>query len=310
MQTLDTAKAEATPATTARNAAPFGVNEMRLSGGQWLATLAILLGCILGIPRLWKQVERFDTGPDYRIPYALSKDYWLYQRRLEQISDPATVPVLGDSVIWGEYVRPDGTLTHFLNRETGQSGRFVNCGVNGLFPLAMEGLVEYYGGSLHNRKVMLHCNVLWLSSPKADLSANTEENFNHARLVPQFSPRIPCYRADTAERLGAVIDRNVGFFAWVGHVDNAYFDQRSIPHWTLEEDGSDPPRCPNAWRNPLAQITLTVPGEPQDDPERGPASPRHKAWTDGDAMPTHFDWVDLDEADCVVRKLLMEKGLQ
>ena len=38
---------------------------------------------------VWKHIERFDTGPDYRIPYALSSDYWLYQRRLEGIDEGA-----------------------------------------------------------------------------------------------------------------------------------------------------------------------------------------------------------------------------
>jgi hypothetical protein len=273
---------------------PFGVNEMRLNLRQWLAALAIMLGCAWGIPQIWPRIERFDTGPDYRIPSALQKDYWLYQRRLEKIADPACVPVLGDSVIWGEYVRPTGTLTHFLNQETGRRERFVNCGMNGLFPLALEGLIDYYGAALDHRKLIVHCNVLWMSSAKADLSVNKEESFNHPRLVPQFFPRLPCYRADAAERLNAVVERSVGFFGWVGHVEAAYFDQRSIPRWTLEEAAGDPPRYPNAWRNPLAQITLTVPGDPPDDPQRGPSSPRHKPWTAGGAATTYFDWVSLD----------------
>ena len=52
--------------------------------------------------------------------------------------------------------------------------------MNGLFPLAMEGLVQYYAGSLHGRKVILHCNVLWMTSPKADLSDKKKQDFNHA----------------------------------------------------------------------------------------------------------------------------------
>jgi hypothetical protein len=294
VQSLDLPKAEPTRETAARGDAPFGVNEMRLGPWHWLAVLAIVVGCGLAVPRIWKHVERFDVVPGYRIPLALSNDYWLYEWRLERISDPASLPVLGDSVVWGEYVRPEGTLSQFLNREAGQPARFVNCGVNGLFPLALEGLIENYGQTLRNRKLLLHCNVLWMSSPKADLSAPKEEVFNHTRLVPQFSPRIPCYRADAAERLSAVIDRSVNFFGWVGHVNNVYFDQRSIPRWTLEEDGSDPPRYPNAWRNPLARITLTVPGDRPDDPERGPGSRRHKPWTDGGGGTSRLEWVDLD----------------
>ncbi len=293
--TVDIPKTESISTGVPAAAAPFSVNEMRLGLRQWLAAAAIVIGCGAGIPRIWKHVERVDTGPDSRIPYQLSKDYWLYQWRLERTVTPTAVPVLGDSVIWGEYVRPDGTLSHFLNQETGHSGRFINCGLNGLFPLAMEGLVEYYGGSLRNRKVILHCNVLWMSSPKADLSDKKKQDFNHARLVPQFFPRIPCYGADTSQRLSAVIGRHVGFFGWVGHLDSVYFDQQSIPDWTLQADESDPPRYANAWRNPLAQITMAVPSEAEDDPDRGPASPRHKSWTvSRAAAPVRFDWVDLD----------------
>jgi hypothetical protein len=281
------------PASPAGEEPPFGANEMRLNARQWLVAFAIVLIVMIGLPQLWKRIERFDTGSDYRIPYALSSDYWLYQRRLEGIGE-ASIPVLGDSVVWGEYVRPDGTLTHFLNQEAGRPGRFVNCGVNGLFPLSMEGLVASYAGSLHDRKVIVHCNVLWMSSPKADLSIDKEETFNHPTLVPQFFPRIPCYRADANTRLSAVAERRIGFFGWVGHIDSVYFDQQSIPRWTLAEDDSDPPHCPNAWRDPLAQITLKVPGEPQNDPLRGPSSSRHKPWTAGGGAPTQFDWVSLD----------------
>jgi len=114
-------------------------------------------------------------------------------------------------------------------------------------------------------------------------------------LVPQFVPRIPCYRADANERLSAIIERNLGFMAWVDHLQNAYFDQQSLLKWTLEEDGGNPPRYTNAWKNPLAQITLTVPSAPAVDPQRGPDSPRHKSWSGSDAQgTTQFDWVDLD----------------
>src|SRR5579872_5879882 len=160
------------------------VNEMRLNPRQCLLAAAIILLALFLAPRIWKSIERFDTGPDYRIPYDLSKDYWLYQRRLETRVDAQSIVMLGDSVVWGEYVLPDGTWSHFFNEQTGQRGKFVNGGVNGLFPLALEGLVGSYARSLHHRKIILHCNLLWLSSPKADLQTDKEEKFNHSRLVP------------------------------------------------------------------------------------------------------------------------------
>ena len=274
--------------------APF-VNEMRLNLRHWVLAFVIVLLVATLTPPLWKKLERFDTGPDYRIPYALSKDYWLYQRRLERIA-PTNIVVLGDSVMWGEYVLPDGTLSHFLNREAGATNLFVNAGVNGLFPLALEGLVRCYGQPVHHRKVMLHCNVLWMTSPKADLSTDKEEQFNHASLVPQFFSRIPCYRADANERLNAIVERNVPFIEWVSHLQNTYFGQKSIPKWMLEEDGGDPPRYPNAYQNPFSQITLTVSPEPQNDAERGPQSPRHKSWSTNPIGTTQFEWVALDKS--------------
>jgi len=280
--------------TTAISDVPF-VNEVRLNARHWIVVFSILAIVTLLTPALWKKIERFQTGPDYRIPYALSKDYWLYERRLQQMA-PTNVAVLGDSVVWGEYVLPDGTLSHFLTQEAGGKSQFINAGVNGLFPLVLEGLVRYYGEPLRPRKVMVHCNVLWMTSPKADLSTEKEERFNHAELVPQFSPRIPCYRADLNHRLAAVVERHFTFSEWATHLQNAYFGQKNIPNWTLADDGSDPPHYPNAYKNPFAQITLTVPSEPAVDPERGPKSPRHKPWSATGEGTTRFEWVQLERS--------------
>ncbi|MCL5098166.1 MAG: hypothetical protein M1608_11695 [Candidatus Omnitrophica bacterium] len=246
------------------------------------------------LPPVWERIETFSPGPDYRVPYELSSDYWLYARRLSQVRDPARIIVLGDSVVWGEYVLPDGTLSHFLNQEAGQTNSYINGGINGLFPLAMEGLIKYYGGALRQRRVLLFWNALWLTSPKADLQEAKEETFNHARLVPQFMPRIPCYGADMAERLSIVIEREIPFLGWVNHLQNAYFDQRSILNWTLADDGNDPPNYPHCYQNPLAQITLRLPMMSQDDSRRGPKSPRHKPWSETTSGNARFEWVALD----------------
>lgn len=204
--------------------------------------------------------------------------------------------VLGDSVVWGEYVKSDGTLPHFLNQQAGQPDRFVNAGVNGLFPLALEGLVRDYGTSLHDRKVIVVCNLLWLSSPRADMQAEKAESINHAPLVPQFFPRVPSYHADAAARLSAVIGRHVAFLGWVNHLENAYFHQQSILQWTLDEDPGRPRCYPNAYKDPLAQITLAVPSGEGDDADRGPGSPRHKPWTADGSRETAFEWVKLESS--------------
>jgi hypothetical protein len=278
--------ANETPTSAPAAEEPFSSNEMRLDTRQWLVALAVAVLAMLLAPPLWERIERFDTGPDYRMPYSLSKDYWLYARRLRQVCDPNRVIVLGDSVIWGEYVLRDGTLPHFLDREAGEPNCFINAGVNGMFPLALEGLVGHYAPSLRGQRVMLHWNALWMTSAKADLSVDEEEPFNHSRLVPQFWPRIPCYKADANERLSALVEQRLGFAAWVSHLQNAYFGQKGILNWTLE----------NPVGIPLSQFRCRVPSAARDDAKRGPKSPRHKPWFAGGANKTRFDWVAPDSS--------------
>ena len=203
-------------------------------------------------------------------------------------------------MIWGEYVLPEGTLTHFLSRQSRRPS-IHQLRRQRPFPLAMQGLVEDFSGTLRNRKIIVQFNPLWLTSPKADLSLADQEKFNHAGLVPQFTVQIPCYRADASSRISAILDRKVGYFEWVDHIQNAYYHQRSIARWTLEEDGNEPPAYPNAWRNPFSPMRSGIPTEPINDPQRGPASPRHRAWDTGAsaglgtgaAELIEFEWVSL-----------------
>lgn len=271
-------------------------NEQRLDLRQWAVVLALVALVALVTPRLWKHLERFDTGSDYRIPYQLSNDYWLIEWRMQQTAAAKPVAVLGDSVVWGEYVKADGTLPHFLNRQAGQAERFVNAGINGLFPLSLEGLLRHYGGALHQRKVIVVCNLLWLSSPKADMQDDKAQDLNHAALVPQFCPNIPSYQADAGARLSAVIGRHVGFFAWANHLQCAYFNQQSLTRWTLDADANQPMCHPNSYRNPLGQITLAIPSGLADDAARGPGSARHKPWTAHASHTMAFEWVKLDSS--------------
>jgi hypothetical protein len=237
-----------------------------------------------------------DHDADYRVPYELSNDYWLYRQHLEAAAespegDPAPpVFVIGDSVIWGEYVTREGTLSHFLNAQPARplGRRFINAGVNGLFPLALEGLVRDHAGAVKNGHVLLHANLLWMTSPEADLSIEKEHKFNHEALVPQFGVRIPCYRADAEKRIGYLMDRKISLFAWTRHLEDVYFDRLNVPGWTLEEG--------NEWRAPWTAVTMKVPGEPGGDAERGEESARHRSWVERGLRPQNFAWVELDKS--------------
>ena len=269
----------------------------RLDGKQWCLVAAISLVILCYGPSLWSSCELLDGNDDYRVPYELSQDYFLYQRHVTRsTADSDSVFVLGDSVVWGEYVQRDGTWSHFLNQQSDGSEQFVNVGLNGLFPLALEGLTREYGSKLRRKRVILHCNLLWISSPEADLSVEKEQVFNHVSLVPQFVVDIPCYRASASDRASVIAERSLPNLSWSKHLQICYFDSKSIPDWTLADDGRYPPSYPHSNANPLEQITMDIPREDPLDTQRGLQSERHRSWSDRGIRQQSFPWLRLQDS--------------
>ncbi len=259
---------------------PFGSNDVRLSPGEWAVAAALLCLFLILTPRIWAVFVSFKPGPDHRMPYKLSHDYWLYDQYCRAL--PAdTIPILGDSVVWGQYVRAEETLSHYLSR----LDLFANLGMDGLHPAALEGLIRFYGRSLQGRKVVLLCNPLWMSSPRADLSDDKEFSFNHPKLVRQFSRNIPCYTETLSGRIGIIAERGLPFFAWANHLRLAYFESTDgpadIPAWTMAH--------PYAW--PLAPVSLRFPGP--DEARRFNREHKRKPaiWTGKPQDRQEFPWV-------------------
>jgi hypothetical protein len=252
---------------------------VRLSGRQWLVVAVVLLGVVGLGPTVWDRVEGFKAGSDYRMPYELSSDYWLWRRHCGQACEQNKVLVVGDSVIWGHYVPPNETLAHYLNEFSG-AGRFANLGLDGTHPAALAGLLRYYGAGLSGRTVVLHFNPLWLSSSKHDLQTDKEFRFNHAELVSQFAVKIPCYKASTAQRLQIVARRELPFANWVSHLRTVYYEGKDLQTWTLEH----PYNCP------VMPVTRGLP-EPGGIPE-----PSGGTWVDKGAKKQSLSWVALDSS--------------
>lgn len=264
------------------HAVPFAANDVRLSLRAWLLAAAVIAGAAFLVPVAWEKIEPLPARPDYRVPYRLGDDYWNYQRNCRRMAAGDETLLLGDSVIWGHYVTRHRTLSHYLNELAGEE-RFANLGVDGIHPVAMAGLVDYYAGAIRGRRVLLNCNLLWMSDPQHDLSSAKEFAFNHPGLVPQFSPRIPCYRASISERLGIVIGRNVGFFGWADHLRIAYFGSGGLPHWTMDHP-----------YYPADAATLELP-LPDDPPSPRPDT---RPWTKKKDISKEVtpDWVALDDS--------------
>ncbi len=244
--------------------AALASNAIRLSPREWIVAAVIAAALAAFIPDGWRRIEPFQAGRDYRIPYSLGEDYWLYSRYCDEACSQEGVVVLGDSVVWGHYVGPTETLSHDLAKLDGRSS-YANLGVDGIHPAAMAGLVESYGQAIRDKDVILFCNPLWMSSPKHDLQEEKESAFNHPRLVGQFSPWIPCYKEPLDGRLGIVVQRVTPLLGWVSHLRIAYFANDDFVAWTLE----------HPYENPADAVSLELP--PPDEPPS--PEPVAEPWT-------------------------------
>jgi hypothetical protein len=251
-------------------------NAIRLTCREWLVVVlfAVLL---LFVPWIWKQNETFEPNQDYRLPHELGNDYWLFERWAVLAADRFGTVCLGDSVVWVEYAARTETLSHYLNELAGRQA-CANLGLDGAHPLALEGLVEYYASSIRGKNVLLQCNPLWLSSPRADLQDDKATDFNHPQLVAQFLPRIPSYKAELSARIGIVVQRRVGLNSWTNHLQQAYFGGTDLPSWTLE----------HPYDNPLAPLARGLPAA--DNAVRHIPQP----WYKSGIARQDYPWVDLE----------------
>jgi len=241
----------------------FASNPLRLSVRQWLVAGGVLGIVLVGVPCLALRLDPFVPGPDYRLPYDFSQDYWQCGRWIDDAAARDAVLVMGDSVVWGEYVAPGDALSGELNRLVGTQ-RFANLGVNGLHPVALLGLLQRLGGPIRDRDVVLVLNLLWMSSPRHDLRAapaageGEQVVLNHPALVPQFWPVVPRYGAGFEQRAGTVVGRRVPFLSWASHLDatGAYGD--SLLAESAEAPGAGGPQ-PGAGPEPEPRIDDPTP---------------------------------------------------
>jgi len=214
-------------------------NGIRLSIRQWIGLAVFGVVFVVAAPSVWERIETFSVEPDYRIPHDLSNDYWLYARYARVAGEQGDAVVIGDSVVWGEYVTPEATLSHYLNQHLAGK-RFANLGLGGAHQLALTGLVTHYASAVKDTTVVLQCNPLWMSSARRDLRDDSAEEFNHPRLIPRFSPRVPRYREEISGRLSVLVEQRFPFNQWTNHLQQVYYDRSPIPAWTIAHPYDNP----------------------------------------------------------------------
>jgi hypothetical protein len=201
--------------------------------------ITIIIAAVMALTYILPLTIDYDFTENYRIPHSMNEDYYLYKKYSKHVSSTDLIQVIGDSVIWGHYVDKDNTLTAHLNKTVEAIDpdlphkKFMNMGLEGIFPAAMTGLIEKFSAGLKNKKIIVGFNLLWISSSKHDLSGEAENNINHKRLLPQVYPKIPAYNPNIEERLSAIISRSMPLIL-IEHIKMNRFREKNFYLWTMD----------------------------------------------------------------------------
>jgi len=241
-------------------------------------------------------MEKIETGRDFRISYDSRDDYWVYRKWADKAAQEYPVIFLGDSVVWGMYVDSSSTLPARINSRLNRQV-VANLAIDGMHSVALEGLLQSYGGAIENKTVLLHYNPLWMNSRKYDLSDEAEMQVHHPRLIPQFSPKLKCYTESLSGRLNIFRERNAPFYGLLNHVRLAFFNNGELGQWMVD----------NPYKSPFSQISMTV--DPGEKVKRNSSV----NWKQQGIAAQDWAWVPLDksyqwQAFTRVVKLLEDRG--
>ncbi len=255
-----------------------------LSLKEWAAVAILLVVSCTSIYFGWFRWERFAPGADYRLPCWAERmsDYWSFTRWCRYASPQYKVFMLGDSVTWGQEVRHDETISHYLNKRSAKP-TFANMGIDGLHMAGMRGLVKHHGQYLEGKHVLLQFNPIWFQDKKADFQVKTW--LSHPRLLPQFDSRIVYNRHDLNKRLGYYIENKIPLFSLVHHVMVNNFDNKSVEKWVMK----------NPYENPLGAITF------QAAPVPAESEGESLSWLDKNYGLRDYPWLPLSQSvqwDC------------
>ena len=214
-------------------------NALLFSWKELFFTLtAVFVLVFVLFPTLYRSWEKINLPEDFRLPYVNRDNYYFYSRCAEIEVQRSEYLLLGDSAIWGMYASNSGTLSAQLNRMQ-KKHRFGNLAIDGLHPVAMQTLMENFGTSIRNRKVLIYFNPLWVNSAKYDLSSKEKFTVNHPELLPQFG-NIASYEASFDKKAGILLDRKCTFFSQLKHIRNFFYNNGDFKTHLVNNGTSNP----------------------------------------------------------------------
>ena len=257
---------------------PANSNGTVLSPLELILTLAaVAVAVCVALPAwYWHKVE-IKTPKDFRLAYTSRDDYELYSRVVGKLCEDHDTLFLGDSVVWGMYVKNEHTLPALINRELGRDA-VANIAVDGLHPVAMETLMSRYGGAIRGKRVYLYWNPLWMNTPLYDLTGEGDFSINHPRLLPQFDLSMKSYCPGFRDRCQASLERLVPFYGWLHHLRVVSFDNGDFKKHLVRHPDENPAKRLHREFEPV---------------EEGHADSRFD-WKSSGIKPQDWPWVELD----------------
>ncbi len=260
------------------DAAPQQVSYLTLRG--WGVAFMLVLVLIWAVPAFWYHLETFPEYENYRIPFAVSEDYWMMRQCISRAKEREAILVFGDSVVWGQYAKPGQTMTACLNHRLPAPARCENLGLDGGHPVGLLQLVRGYGRAVTGQKVVIYFNPLWMSAPLFDMKGEKVQYLFHPRLLPQFDKSLKCYEASIRERVSICLERALTLMQLERHLRLSCLDGMKWEDWILGSSSNH--------AKVVLGRTLPIPDE------QAPVEP--VCWSNSGAKVLGTDWIPPSES--------------
>lgn len=216
-----------------------GTAATSLRCGAWMLIVAGLVGMACVLPWHFGRSMRMEVRSDFRIHKSMREDYFTWGHVARNAAAHPVVLLLGDSAMWGPFVRHDETFSAALRRQC-SSQNVVNLGLEGLHPIAMKTLVASAKSVFRKRDILLYFNPIWLNTRESDMQEAGTATSQHPVLLPQFSRDFPAYSAPLEKRLSRWMEQSLPVSRTLSHIRLSRYENKGLGAWMVESPRANP----------------------------------------------------------------------